>query len=167
MITHSIIKFRERIRINTDNHGQQPLLLTNLTRPGALPFKYTEKEYNEYVEKAHVKVGEFVTHRRVSNISTEYAIHYVGMVKPFSMSGNDLTWSAGHPNIFRVFQVFHNTRAPWVRWENAEDYRPITAEEYKEWLEPRIDYVRDSLFKQGLIWNSEGETQPSPGPEQS
>jgi hypothetical protein len=147
MITHNIIVRKPIISLPAPRAA-------NSVWPGQYTYpttKITQAELDQFLDRSSLAEGMFVCNRMHASIPGPYAIHYImGVIKDVKELGGNS--SPTHPKAFHLLQVFPGTPQPWIHFEDDQDHRQLTREEYKQWVAPKHDLLQHYLTEQAAKW---------------
>lgn len=93
----------------------------------------------------HIKcpVGTFVSFDGAS-VHSLACVHVVVGIEP-DFDKVDKRFGGVTANPFRVVQCdkWSPTSTEWVRWDDLVHMRPVTEKEWKNYVEPKLDYIQD------------------------
>lgn len=150
MITHKIVVHRPHIVQRVMQHMQQqvpnhtPMVPAN-NNLYAMGMVRDQKQLEDHLKESHICEGMYITNKH-SNPRSVMSIHYV-MEAEKDYSKISFARDFGYPRCFRVIGCAWGTETPWIRWESHRDWRQISPEEYKQFVEPELDNIQNRIQK--------------------
>lgn len=107
-----------------------------------------QHDYNGYLNDFPYNEGDFLTFAS-AHVQSLAQIHYIAKLET---SFDKVVWDRyGGPKLMHMVQCEAPrggvSLTPWVRWDNRNGYRLLTATEYDEYIKENHDNIRDSCLK--------------------